>query len=214
MSYKIYSFSYNNPTRFNAMNERFSKVGKEINWITPVLSNDVRVIEKKEMDARTTAIMYNHLDMIAEFLKGEAEFGIFCEDDIYIRKTFCEDIGELINGYNKLGLDVLLLGYLIDYKMVNGHHALMEPKYLFLSVYHDLWGSQMYMMNRKTARKILEHVFDGPFSPDWTITKYGKVACIYPMLGVEIGEVATNHEGQISYHKRCKEMNYDSNNFY
>lgn len=214
-SVHVYCFSYNNPERFARMNERFNTAGFPIHWVDPVLSTDSRVAGVSE--PRVHAIMYNHIDMIRQFLASSASWGVFCEDDIYIRKDFAKTLRQAIDGYVRLDLDVLLLGYLIPYlpatTNIHSYHGVMEPTLNFLTYGNDLWGSQMYLLNRNAAQKILDTYGDhtrveGPFSPDWTITKFGTRAALYPMLAVEEGIVCTDHVGQRQFHTQCTAANY------
>jgi len=212
---QVYSFSFNNPERKTRMTERFNTVGHPVQWVDPVPLTDPRIGPD---DKRTHAIMYNHLDMIAAFLAGSADYGIFCEDDIFIRRDFATSVLVAIDGYKRIGADVMLLGYLPNYKAftysVSGYHSLVEPPFAFLSVYHDLWGSQMYMMDRAGAKKMWDacsspSLVNGPFSPDWALTKFGKAVAIYPMLAVEEGIVVTDHLGQKNFHQACLAENFD-----
>lgn len=221
-SYKVYSFSYNNPERKRAMDERFGKVGLVVNWVEPVLSTDSR-IPTSSPNPRNHSIMLNHLDMIEEFIKSDAEFGVFCEDDVYIRRGFNKDIHIAIDGYKRLDLEVMLLGYLTNYKATETHmsgpHYPLEIPFAFLSVPDDLWGSQMYLLDKNGARRVLEEYGDFSkvkthYNPDWTITKMPKRACIYPMLAVETGSVATDHWGQIAFHRACFETNFKDHEFW
>lgn len=199
------------------MDARFASQGLSIHWVEPVLTTDSR-ITVSEPSKRTHAIMLNHLDMIRAFLSSEdAEFGIFCEDDIHIRRSFQKDLQVVIDGYKRLDLSVLLLGYLTNYRVadtrVHGYHSALESPFVFANVHKDLWGSQMYMMSRKKAAECLALFEDsskvtGPYSPDWTITKMAGGACLYPMLAVETGAVQTDHWGQQQFHKACFETNY------
>ena len=88
--------------------------------------------------------------------------------------------------------------------------------------YEDhLWGAHMYMLDRKTAQKFLsiytveysrESLKDDNiphFSPDWTLTKNGRRAVVYPMMGVEEGHVATSDQGQAEFHKACHQRHYN-----
>jgi hypothetical protein len=220
--FQVYSFSFNNPKRKAEMEERFGKVGLSIHWVDPVLSTDPR-IPVSEPNPRTHTIMLNHLDMIRAFLNSDAEYGIFCEDDIHIRRTFQQDIQVAIDAYNRLKLSVLLLGYLTNYRVadthIHGYHSLLETPFVFTSVGSDLWGSQMYMMNKTQAQKCLDLFVDPTlvktaYSPDWTITKMPAAACIYPMLAVESGIVATDHWGQIQFHKSCFETNFNDRDYF
>jgi len=213
----VYSFSYNNPERFARMNERFNTAGFPIHWVDPVLLTDSRLNDVP--GSRIHAIMYNHMDMIRQFLSSSASWGIFCEDDIYIRKDFAKTLRQAIDGYTRLELDVLLLGYLIPYAPVtsstHGIHSMLEPTFSFITYCDDLWGSQMYLLDRKAAQVLMDKYGDhacveGPYSPDWTLTKFGKRAAIYPMIAVEEGNVCTENEGQQTFHRDCIAVNYNA----
>lgn len=204
------------------MDEQFRKVGIRIHWVDPVLSTDTR-IPASEANPRPHAIMLNHLDMIKAFLESDAEYGIFCEDDIHIRRSFVNDLQIAIDAYKRLNMSVMLLGYLINYRVSNtqihGSHNLLETPFVFTAVVADLWGSQMYMMNKQRAKECLDMFHDPSavkthYSPDWTITKMAGAACIYPMLAVESGIVQTDHWGQIQFHKSCFETNYNEREYF
>lgn len=213
----IYSFSFNNPERVRRMNHRFESVGYPVNWVAPVLKDDPRIAHDSP-ERRTHAIMYNHIDMLKQFLGSSAEFGIFCEDDIYIRRDFDALLSQAIASYKRLELDVMLLGYLMPYNpcthVPHPAHKLLELPLLVMSYDDGLWGSQMYICDKAGARKLITAFSDPtkttlPFSPDWTITKFGKRALVHPMLAVEEGNVVTDHLGQQSFHKQCTATHYD-----
>jgi hypothetical protein len=75
-------------------------------------------------------------------------------------------------------------------------------------------GSQMYMISRKYAREVLDTYtlawthLGKPFAADWTITKSGNRAMIYPMLGLEDGGTGSTDAGQIAFHRNCFMINY------
>ena len=207
------------------MTERFAKEGLHLEFVEPVELTDSRVYPAEENQKRTWAIMLNHLDMLKAFLESDAEYGVFCEDDIYIRKNFKSYIETLIHGYNKHELEILLLGYLLPHNAaeitVHPNYKLYNSQLLFLEYADDLWGSQMYMLNRETAENFLrkytvEYALKSEqnsnlpyFSPDWTLTKIGKRAIVYPMLAVEEGNVVTSHTGQATFHQLCSNFNYN-----
>jgi hypothetical protein len=222
MNYDVFAFSFNNPERKARMNERFSKYAeKTIYWVEPVELADPRV-EFSPSDKRTSAIMFSHLDMIRAFLEGSsAEYGIFCEDDIYIRKDFKQSIQVALQAHARLALDVLLAGYLINYKPVQVSYACgfseAEAPFIFISYSDDVWGAQMYILDRQAAVKILDRLsnpFTVPvFNPDWTITKFGRRAAMYPMLALEEGAVPSGDPAHVEYHNQCKDAHYDTNIF-
>ncbi len=227
MSVNFYTFSFNNPGRKQRMTERFSKEDLHLEFVDPVEITDARVFPAPANQRRTWSIMLNHLDMLKTFLESDADYGVFCEDDIYIRKNFKSYIQALTQGYERFNLEILLIGYLLPHNSaeinVHPNFKLYESQLLFMNYTDDLWGSQMYMLNRDTARKFLELYTvnyalkseNNPnipyFSPDWTLTKVGRRAIVYPMLAVEEGNVVTSHGGQASFHQKCTSFNYDPN---
>jgi hypothetical protein len=225
MSVNFYTFSYQNPVRAAAMRKRFEAEELELEFVEPVYSDDPRIIGAPDGQGRTWSIMWNHLDMLKCFLESGADYGVFCEDDIQIRKGLKTIMPEVIAAYKRLDLEILLLGYLSISKpagLISRPEFPTLQNFLYLKYPDELWGSQMYLLDRKTADKFLEkytvefartRTEEIPFSPDWTLTKDGRRAIIYPMLGVEEGKVATGHQGQIDFHRQCAAMHLD-NNYY
>ena len=225
---KCYTFSYKNPDRRQRMQERFDSEGVPLEFVDCVETSDPRVSCGPPGGQRPWAIMWNHLDMLKRFLETDALYGIFCEDDIKIRKGFSQILPEVLLAYKRLGLDILLLGYLIPHKPAVNTTTLpkLEEPITYLRFWNDLWGSQMYMLNRETAKRFLQkYTVDyamatmsdpslPPFSPDWTLTKYGNRAAIYPMLALEEGVVATDHYGQQEFHRNCYKAHADDNLYY
>ena len=215
-NYSVYCFSYNNPGRYERMNSRFHALDISVNWV-PAVSHDDHRIEKSD-DARTQSIMYGHLDMIRAFLNSPDEYGVFCEDDVHIRRDFTGLMSQAIEAYDRLGLDVMMLGYLTNYKPItyniHSEHYLISQPLAILSYKDDVWGAQMYMCNRVAAQKILDafprsSAMSTPFGADWTITKWGKRALVYPMLAVEEGAIQTESEIQSYFHTMCSHTHYD-----
>ena len=137
---------------------------------------------------------------------------------------------ELIEAYNRRNLDILLLSYLTQVIPVGlfperGFKS-SETNLIYLEYEDSIWGAHMYMIDRKTAKKFINLynveyakntllTNDTPFfSPDWTLTKKGKRALVYPMMGIEEGQVATDDIGQIEFHKKCHKIHYDPLYYY
>lgn len=202
------------------MNARFlDHAGTAIHWVDPVDESDIRV-QSGPSEKRTNAIMLSHLDMVLEFLEGDAKFGVFCEDDILIRKDFRHSIVIALNAYERFNLDVLLVGYLIDHKLHNlrsesymSEFKIFEEPYSYHSYPDNLWGAQMYVLDRKAARKVIKNFYSPNtvpvFSPDWTITKFGKRALMYPMLALEEGASPQGHPVHAAYHNKCRDVHFD-----
>jgi hypothetical protein len=195
----------------------------ELKFTPPVYQTDNRIPQQsdKQIEKRTWAIMLQHLDSIKDFFENtDSSHCIVCEDDIIISKNFKNDLTNILNNFNHLKLDILLLGYLLPFKL--NTNSYFKPKsYQYYDYPDDLWGSQMYLISRDYAKFLLNKYtiefalnnLDKPYSPDWVITKNGNRAILYPMIAVEEGSTKTSHEGQNDFHKRCFEANYDANIF-
>jgi hypothetical protein len=53
-----------------------------------------------------------------------------------------------------------------------------------------------------------------PFNSDWTITKEGNRALLYPMIALEDGKTKYLDGGQHNYHQECHHNNYAPELFY
>ena len=235
-NYDIYCLSFNNLRRMTAMENRFKQLDIKCSFYDGVDSNDPRIFNNNGFGA--WSCMLGHIDMIKNFYENsEKEYGIFCEDDIFIHKDFNKLIPDIIEDFKLMELDVLLLGYLIPFKISSQYNGFEfksmnndlnnnsnnDLKYVYHNYPNDLWGAQMYMLTKKHAKYLLDNynieyairtLTDNtlqPFSSDWTITKEGNRALIYPMLAVEIADKKSGHYGQDTFHENCKNMNYDPN---
>jgi len=229
MSDKVgfYCINYKDENRRQKMVERWTKLELPLHFVPPVESNDERLLGTEidiTKEKRTWAIMLQHLDSIRHFIEQtDLEYCVVCEDDILVSKYLKMDMVDLIKTYDKLDLDVMLLGYLVPYKITddNSYYPLKERNHMFS--YHDypgdLWGSQMYMVSRKHGQVLLDrytiqhaldtlHTTEISFSPDWTLTKWGTKAIVYPMVALEEGDTKCDLDSEISYHQRCFKQNY------
>jgi GR25 family glycosyltransferase involved in LPS biosynthesis len=213
----FYCLSYKNVTRKTAMSKRFEQLNINVNFYEGVDFNDPRLI--CEHGKQCWSCMYGHLDMINKFItETDKEYGIFCEDDIYIHKDLANDIPTLIQSFNEKRLDLLILGALIaDGSFLN----VGESERRYFSYPDELWGSQMYMISRKHAKTLLDKYYTDyaektlnvelnmtPFSADHTLTKDGVRAFIYPMYAVEDGTTIHENESQHNTHQVTFRCNY------
>lgn len=230
MDIPVYIVNYKNNERKIKMTERFNSVGIEPIFIKEVHSNDDRLnYDIDNGTKRIWAVMLQHLDCIRDFFENsDKPHCIVCEDDIYISKNIVNDIENIVQNFDKLELDILMLGYLLHYKIdINNYyhnhyfHVLLNDnnnKYIYHSYPDDIWGTQMYLISRNYAEFLLnkftpqfafENINSLNYSPDWIITKNGKRALINPMIAVEEGDNLSSHEGQKTFHKQCYECNYN-----
>jgi hypothetical protein len=250
----FYCVNFQNEARKTKMIERFSAIFGEatnpLQFVAQVFTTDPRLTaipnhEELKDHKRLWSIMLQHLDCMRAFLENEdetKEFLIICEDDIYILKELKARLPDVLAAYQALDLNIMLLGYLIDFKLeinpdvetnsaIPGSDIFYYKDFPLLrtdehSIYCDfpyhLWGSQMYLIDRKHARFLLDKYtlnyaredLGRPFNPDWTLTKDGKRAFVYPMLAVEEGVVVTDHYTQRTFHQRCVETHYDKDLYY
>jgi len=239
-NYDIYCLSFKNLKRREEMEYRFKELDIKSSFYDGVDSNDPRIFNNNN-NSIVWSYTLGHLDMIQNFYdNSEKEFGIFCEDDIFIHKDFYKLIPNIIEDFKLMELDVLLLGYLIPFKISSEYNGFElknninnvninnvnvnvnnDLKYIYHNYPNDLWGAQMYMLTKKHAKYLLDNynieyairsLNDNtlqPFSSDWTITKEGNRALIYPMLAVETADKKCGHYGQDTFHENCKNVNYD-----
>lgn len=231
-SCEIYCLSYNNEERKKLMESRFVQLNLRVNFYEGVdVNTDERITKYEKCYKQCWSCMYGHLDMIYKFYNDtDKEFGIFCEDDIYIHKNFSDKLTEITEKFRVLNLDVLLLGCLITEKIQDYHHGFQvldsTPNHKYHCYPDHVWGTQMYMISRNNAKKILDKYYNGyaektledgnsltPFSADWTITKDGNRAIIYPMVAAEDGKSFYEHWGQNEKHKQAHLHNYNAEEF-
>jgi GR25 family glycosyltransferase involved in LPS biosynthesis len=231
MSIPIYVVNYKNEERKQRMSHRFHQMGLYAHYVSPVSTKDSRLDIIQDGDKRVYSIMLQHLDSLSHFVEHtDAEHCIVCEDDIKISKHLAKDLPDITRVFDEQKMDVLLLGFLFPYRISpdeNHYFARItesvceDRKYDFLQYPDDLWGSQMYMMSREHARKLVAHytpdyvvrpLSDGesriPYSPDWILTKCGKRGLIYPMMAVEEGDSPLGHPSHEDFHHRCHVQNY------
>jgi GR25 family glycosyltransferase involved in LPS biosynthesis len=226
---EFYCLNYNNLERKVSMTERFEKLGISCNLYEGVSKEDPRILENCYLQA--VSCMYGHLDMIQQFYNTNKPYGIFCEDDILIHKDFKQLLPRIIKDFDYLKLDVLLLGYLVTFKISEQNHIYglksteltfdKEFPYKYHEFYsNSIWGTQMYMLSRENAKKILDRYSVGylekkmlddsltPFSADWTIVKDGNRAVIFPLITVEDGKSCYKDGGQHNFHHASHANHY------
>jgi GR25 family glycosyltransferase involved in LPS biosynthesis len=230
----FYCLSYKNEKRKTALANRFAELGIEVEFYDGVGFDDPRIKKPLEENyaglRKAWSYTYGHFDMIFKFLtETEKDYGIFCEDDIRLHKSLAEDIPMLTDDFERMGLDVLLLGYLTPHR-IEGHLSGFHLKQQFdnrTRKYHhypdSLWGAQMYMLSRSHAKWLLDKYYDGyasaeaptnpPFCSDWTITKDGVRALVFPMYAVEDGDTPYENGSQWNFHQDCFRCNFVEGEF-
>jgi hypothetical protein len=227
---KVYCVNFMDENRRSKMIERFDRLKIPVNFVDPVFKCDKRLcIEGIEEDhKRTYSIMLQHIDSIQDFLNTTDEtekYCIVCEDDVLLSKRLLDTLPGICKIFLELELDVLLLGYLSPDKVLDlERFPVIKPgkEFTYTGYHSDLWGSQMYMVSREYAKRLIETFQPSyilrtdslPYNPDWTITKCGKRALLSPMLALEEGEVKNECYEQSSFHQRCFETNFVEGEFF
>lgn len=231
VDFQFYVLSTEKSPKHATMLERFKCVGIKPNIIEEIPTDDPRISKHHINHGRCLSIMYGHLEMIKTFFDSGLEYGIMCENDLFLRKDLLKQIPQVIQDYEKHGLDIMLLSYL----MVRPPHHITalggvrvfddtsNPPFRYCHYGDELWGAQMYLVSRDHAHRIITK-FDEKycdckliggcvnlreFSSDWTITKYGDRALITPMLAVEDSRPDYFHGGQNDMHHETTKNNFD-----
>lgn len=226
---EFYCVSYNSPERAAQMTERFAKLDISLNVHTGVQMGDHRLsYTDNSQIKRLWSCCYGHLDNLARFYATGKKYGFTCEDDVHIHKDLATRLPTIIREFEEMKLDILLLGYMIAYPILDwhsGYHFVYPYDETRNYQYHhypkNQWGIHLAMVSREYAGKVLDAFAYGyapktltdsnlpPFNPDWTITKLtDKRALIYPMLAVEDGKGNYDHAGQGEFHRNSHKNNY------
>lgn len=122
----FYCINYKDENRREKMMERWAKLDLPLHFVPPVESDDLRLSDTDidiTKEKRTWAIMLQHLDSIRHFIENtDKDYCVVCEDDILVSKYLKMDILEIVKTYEKLDLDIMLLGYLVPYVIQDDNH--------------------------------------------------------------------------------------------
>ena len=221
---QFYCLTFNNQDKQNNMAERFDKLGVDCKFHSGVQHNDTRISKKlNKQHKKIRSITYGHLEIIYDFYyNSDKMFAIICEDDIKIHINFNSIIEKIIDDFELLNLDILLLGYLLPYRLSDNHSIKNYPlKYPIPEnssfTYHSfpeyLTGTHMYMITKYHAKQLIKEYYsnytnkyNNYFIFDKILTEHGNKALIYPMISVE------NDDQDDLYHVLCNKIN--SNEIY
>lgn len=228
----FYVVNYKDDSRRNKMITRLKSIGLDAHFVDPVSTQDPRIRDQpiSDFQKRNWSIFFQHVDCMRNFYENTSyDYCIIAEDDVMISRRLTEQLPHIIHLYNKAELDMLLLSYLWPFELQeNGYFPMLERETLDNNEYRihgypdDLWGAHMYFISRAHAKTLIDRYTpeyaiqqtpDKPFCTDWQFTKFGRRGLIVPMVGVEEGEVKTDHQGQIDFHRMCFEYNYHPNKF-
>ena len=222
---QFYCLSFNDEERKTNMYKRFEKLGINYNFYDGVQYTDPRLINRNLNKKKLSewSCCYGHLDMIFNFYyKSDKSYGIFCENDVHIHKQLIDILPKVLSDFNILNLDILLLGYLTNFVVNESKEKCgyslkkktsKKPIYTYHNYPDNLVGTQMYILNRKHAKYLIDKYYknyadeNSDFISDIIITKDGNRALISPVLSVEEKINQNNH------HKRCHKIHYDEYNF-
>lgn len=234
MKYSFYCLSLNEQ-RSQIMKSRFAEQNLEVAINPGVPPTDGR-INGRELSAELARIwstFYGHLDMLRWFyFTTDHDIGFFCEDDIIIHKNFRNYLPEILESFSELNLDILSLGYLCENPIdtYSNFPTIKSPTetlpHKFLEYPDSLWGCQMFALTREKAKELLDKYSTDyadrtlsdksltPFSSDWTLTKEGKRALIYPLLVIEDGKDTIGDLRHKRAHLACHYFSYNETVFY
>lgn len=224
----IFVVNYKDEERRTKMTNRFKSINMDVHFVDPVSTQDPRIKPQPitDFEKRNWSIFFQHVDCMRNFYVNTTyDYCIICEDDVMISRTLDVQIPQIIDLYDSAKLDILLLSYLWPYEIPNNHYFPIiseNEQYKIRGYPEDLWGAHMYMISRNHAKTLVdrytpEYAFaqspGQPFCTDWQFTKFGNRGLIVPMIGVEEGDVKTDHQGQIDFHRQCFLFNYREDKF-
>ena len=168
---EFYCLSFNNEDKKNKMIERFNKLNIQSKFYAGLDENDIRLkYAHNKITKKQWSITYSHLDMIFDYYYNtDKKYAIICEDDILINKYFKNILSKVLTDFALLDLDILLLGYLMPYKLgcnnIFSSYTLKKNMPLdSVFKYHNypdyLSGTQMYMITRKYARHLIKTYYN------------------------------------------------------
>ena len=174
------------------------------------LKNLKKHFEEKNNRLGHLGCFLSHLKLYKEFLKTNLEYAIILEDDCKInnnnfKKIILDSIKKLPNNW-----DILLGGYHIDEDWAKQHKYFNKDIYLKNKILYNIkafTGTHFYIINRKSAQKLLKLLEQPTWYIDWEISKYAnedklKIYGIYPPIVC-----------QPAAHKiKIKNINYNYNN--
>jgi GR25 family glycosyltransferase involved in LPS biosynthesis len=219
-SYKFYCLSYYEKKR-EIMKKQFNKLNIDCTFYSGVDHNNEKINIKKynKFKKRQLSMMYGHLNIFKDFYNDKnTKYAIICEDDIIIHNDIKKILNKVIIDFNLLDLDLLLLSFMIPYKIESNNLSIFPPKidmpsnscYKYYNYPYYLFGTQMYMIRKEYAKYILDqHYFTNYskmlcFSLDNILIHSGNKALIYPMLAIE------NEEQEDPYHQLCHKIHFDN----
>ena len=229
MSCAIYVVNYKDDARRQRMTQRVKAIGLDAHFVRPVSAEDPRVRDQPitDFEKRSWSTLFQHVDSMRDFVENTTyDYCIVCEDDILFSRSLRDEIPQIINLYDQTKLDVLLLSYLWPFDVIeNNYFPVLHrtPEWKIQGYPDDLWGAHMYFMSRAHAKVLVnrytpeyalaETQAGRPFCTDWQFTKYGKRGLLVPMVGLEEGEVKTDHQGQIDFHRSVFRYHYREERF-
>lgn len=222
----IFIVNYKDDERRQRMSQRVKSVGLDAHFVDPVSIEDSRIKDQPitAFEKRNWSIFFQHVDSMKNFVENTTyDYCIICEDDVVLSRDLKVEIPQIISLYDQAQLDILLLSYLWPYEIPENNYfpVLNKTEEWKIQGYpDDLWGAHMYFMSRNHAKTLVERYTTEyaitnkePFCTDWQFTKFGNRGLIVPMVGLEEGEVKTDHQGQIDFHRAVFNFHYKADKF-
>lgn len=200
---------------YPAMQRQFQKWDLPCIFSPGVQTGDRRLLNT--MNKRQWANTYSHLDILYDFCMNNTKpYAVICEDDICFHLDFAHVFKKVLNDFNLLALDLLLLSYQLPYKLdKNGTFAAFTLKthmpedapFKYYNYPSYLYGTQMYLITRPFAMELLTKHYgnyasnqDRRFLFDKILFKAKRKAILYPMLALE------NNDQTDPYHILCRQI--------
>lgn len=236
MDWSFYCLTYRSVVKRLRMQKRFHTLGMQVKFwegshawdpeCAPDPHEWQHAQRNQNWDPHAWSVLHGHLFVMHDFLKNQTqEYLCVMEDDIQIRRDFPYEIPVIQAQFQKMNLDVCMLGYLTPFVLTSIHteYACKTTPYVYMEYPDNVYGTQMYVMRRSHVQSLVhthglystwrsKALSEQRIQPaDWIITKQGVRACVYPLMAVEEsgGGAAYGDTEQTQFHALCHETNYD-----
>lgn len=155
---------------------------------------------------------FSHLEIYKKFLNSNKQYCLVLEDDTsFLSNNFKNILNNTINKFSTKRWDIILFGYHIDQDWNKKHKENNRELYLKDNVIHNInyfTGLHCYLINRKTAMKLLEKLKQPNWYIDWEISRlaYNKeliIKGIFPPVVCQPAAFKVN-VNDINYRYKCK----------
>lgn len=154
----------------------------------------------------------SHLEIYKNFLKTDKPYCLVLEDDVsFLTNSFKKVLNDTIYKFKSKNWDIILFGYHIDQDWNKKHKENNKDLFLKDDIIHNInyfTGLHCYLINRRTAIKLLKKLRQPSWYIDWEISKYAynnelNIYGVFPPVVCQPAAFRVNIN-DINYRYKCK----------